>query len=76
MGLLDEMREMAAKPTPCTVQTISEQLDPDDRADLLSAVTDPTVPYRAIVGALRARGFKIGGDTVAKHRKGNCACAR
>lgn len=76
MGLLDEMRELAAKPSPCTVQTIAEQLDADDRADLLTALADPSVPYRAIVEALRARGFKIGGDTVAKHRKGTCVCSR
>lgn len=76
MGLLDEMKELAAKPTPCTIQTISEQLDEGDRADLIAAFADPSVPYRAIVEALRARGFKIGGDTVAKHRKGTCACSR
>lgn len=76
MGLLDEMKKLTAQPIPCTLKTISAQLDELDRADLEAALADSTVPYRAIVEALRARGFKIAGETVAKHRKCICACSR
>ena len=61
----------------CAVATILAALDDDDRAaldDALAAVPGPTA--RSVADSLAAEGWAISAETVSKHRRGGCACAR
>lgn len=75
-GLLDDIHQMnTGLPGPrCGVAITLMSLDEIDRNDLTEALLDKTVKSTAIVKALRSRDIPIGETTVARHRRGMCAC--
>lgn len=75
-GLLDDIRLMnGGPPGPrCGVAVLLASLDEIDQGDLSEALLDRSVKSTAIVKALRSRGIQIGDSTVARHRRGMCAC--
>ena len=79
MSLLEEI-EVFNQPrtTGCRVAEIIASLDKSDRDDLEAALANPAIQHRAIGKALSQRGFALGNDgkTIARHRKGECACHR
>lgn len=58
---------------PCSVATVLDQLDAEDRAALLAALDNGT-PLTAIARALNAVGYRITAHTIGRHRKGDCRC--
>jgi len=63
------------KGTRCGVGNLLEQLDDIDRQALLNAL-DSEMFSTDISRALYSEGHKIGGGTVARHRKRECNCDR
>jgi len=77
MSLLAELRE-ASIPTgpPCGVSTILALMDPVDRAELVEALASIQYKGSKIAEVLNRRGFDINGQTIQRHRRGLCRCAR
>lgn len=77
MGLLDDIQSAGRNTgTICGVHRVLTALDKADRADLTTALDDTALTGAQIARALTARGHKIQGDTVMRHRKGECSCGR
>ena len=77
VSLLEEIRAAKrANGGTCSIATLLAKLDPADRADLIEALAaDPeTYPTTVIIEVLRARGHKVGEDTIRRHRRGGCKC--
>lgn len=68
----------ATKPKgpPCSIATALSNLDPEDSDFLRELLADPDKPSSRISLALRAEGHEISQITVARHRRGECRCAR
>ena len=73
MGLLEEV-ESARWVKRCKVSEIMDSLPPDDAAALAKVTVDPAVTFRAIITALRGRGFRVSEKTLGRHRRGDCEC--
>lgn len=78
MGALSEqlaqlrtLAEVAA--SVCTVGILLDELDPEDRQALESALKSPA-SIRSIHKALRASGHVVDRNLLSIHRKGRCAC--
>ena len=78
MGLMDDIRahDVSGNRARCSVEAMVAGVTGDDRADLMDALADHTVPATAIARAMQARGFDVKGGAVARHRRGACACPR
>ena len=77
MSLLSEIEAAATnRGTICSVYRVREALSKADQADLDTALADNGIAGSQIARALSARGHKVKGDTVQRHRKGDCACGR
>lgn len=84
MSLLGEIE--AATPVrrgpPCTVGMVLASLPLDDRHDLTVALGDKDAfgEYRhrgtKIAEALRKRNILLNAETIQRHRRGLCRCAR
>lgn len=60
----------------CRFAKILEELDPDDRAGLEKALSDPKITQISVVNVLNRRGIIIDRDTMSAHVRGKCVCAR
>lgn len=79
MSLFDEFKaESKPRQYKCIVNSIFESLDENESADLQAALDDPSITNSAIARVLAARGFPVTpeGKQIARHRKGDCVCAR
>jgi len=52
---------------------VFEILSPEDRADLVKAIKDPTIPAAAISRALAARDIKLLAPSITRYRRGESA---
>ena len=61
MGLADTLREAPKGRTyrPLALDVVLEQVDGEDREELLAALNKPTVTAPAIAAALRKHGFLV-----------------
>lgn len=74
MSLLTEAQELARRPGgTCGMAILNERLSPEEQAELTEALAS-RVPAEAIARALSQRGYDIKYQTVARHRRGACAC--
>lgn len=75
-GLLAAIQAEASYKGPqCTVKTTLDKLDKADRDDLVAAMADNDIESTKIARVLQQqRGLRISGDTIRRHRKGECAC--
>lgn len=79
MGLSDEAAQVQARRFPgtrCTVLMVLAAMDAADADDLRQALADPTLTSPAIATVLGRRGHQITQSSVARHRRGDCACHR
>lgn len=82
MGILDEARalssERPAHLVRCPVAHILASLDDKGRDELNAALADPDITGGSLARVLEARGHKITGEAIARHRRragGNgCRC--
>jgi hypothetical protein len=58
----------------CTVQRILGEIDPAEVAELEQALDSDRYTGNAIARALSKRGFKVGPDTILRHRRRDCSC--
>jgi hypothetical protein len=68
-----ERAEGINKGPTCTVCELLRTLDADDLAALTDALDDASLAHAQIYRALRAEGYAIRPNTVARHRRGECA---
>lgn len=76
-SLLDEIAIASSnvrKGPLCTVARILSDMPEVDAVDLDTAFRDDKYSNKAIFMVLRARGFEVSQTTVARHRRGECAC--
>jgi hypothetical protein len=50
------------------------KLDKDDRDALVTALIDSAIPSTFIARALKKEGFDVQGQSLARHRRGECRC--
>lgn len=55
------------------IALVLEILAPEDRADLIAAIKDPTIPAAAISRALAARDIKLVAASITRYRRGESA---
>lgn len=74
MGLKDALVANAGtkKGPVCTACTALEMMSPEDRADLQAAFDDPIYTSMGISRALKAEGYDVSGQTLQRHRRGDC----
>lgn len=73
---LDEILAFQAKPSGCGVPRVLEGLTDSERNAVLTAFADPDVQATAIARWMTSKGWKIGGHTIQRHRRGSCGCVR
>jgi len=66
----------ARKGTPCVFVTIRAALTKPDATDLDECLADPTVSAVQIQRGLAAEGHRTSVETVRRHRRGECSCAK
>lgn len=81
MGLMEQIKTEAAKSrnqTQCKMGVAFAQMSPKDRADVEEALEDATIPATVINRVLRDAGYDLDpkGESVQRHRRGDCACPR
>lgn len=76
MGLLDEARQHhRQKGQPCTMGSFLASLSDTERAEVVDALTDRSVPSTALRDALVDRGHQPpAAQTMQRHRRGECRC--
>jgi hypothetical protein len=57
----------------CTVGLVINTIG-DEADELKAALKDPTIPSTVIAKVLTGRGFRVSGDVMARHRRGECRC--
>lgn len=62
----------------CTVTRALKALPPDQAAKVQRALDSPEIQHQAIYRAINQMGleFRVGKDSVGRHRIGDCACGR
>lgn len=75
MALADSIETYRVKHTGyiCSTAKLISELTEADRNVLLNAI-EKGVSTTTLVSALRAEGYKIGDDSLNKHRAGRCKC--
>lgn len=73
---LDEILAYQAKPTGCSVPRVLQGLTENERNAVAAALSDPDVQATAIARWMSSKGWKIGGHTIQRHRRGACGCDR
>jgi len=63
----------ARRGSPCTVGLLLADLSDDDARELRGALASG-MQHAAIVRALTSEGHKFIASTIARHRRGECAC--
>jgi hypothetical protein len=58
----------------CKLPKIIARLDPDDQAIVKAWLADPDVEHAHIARTLTRIGHPIQGQSVGRHRGGNCQC--
>lgn len=58
----------------CTVEMLLSKLPKEDQEALIKALIDPTIPSTFIARALKKEGFDVQGQSLARHRRGECRC--
>lgn len=79
MSLFDEFKaESKPRHYKCIVDIVFESLDQSEASDLQAALDDVSITNSAIARVLASRGFPVTSDgkQIARHRKGDCVCAR
>jgi len=61
---------------PCGVQNIKNKLNEEEKAVLENLITETKVPVSAILKLLKDNGFVAGDNTIRKHRRKECRCAK
>lgn len=68
----------ASKPTRpvCPVAKILATLSPKDRSVLVAAIDSEDITHSAIAAVLTKNGTPAKADSIGRHRRKDCGCAR
>jgi len=69
MALADLIEQNTLRAAPGKLERILNNLNPNDRADFITALNNPAVPIPAIGRALRALGHDIGDERIRLARR-------
>ena len=75
----DLLGQQVKGPGPlCTVTRALRALPPDQAAKVQKALDNPDIGHQTIYRAINQMGleFRVGKDSVGRHRIGDCACGR
>jgi len=73
--LKEQIQEQAASSRRRNgVDAAIEQLPEGERADLISAILDPSIPLQAITEVMRQRGIRLSTHSIRKARRGELIC--
>jgi hypothetical protein len=74
MDGLEELRALSKprKGPPCGM--MGAHLEGKDLLTLYAGLADPTITAKALSTWLEKRGFSVSFWTIARHRRGECAC--
>lgn len=76
---MDDFEAEKAKSTKgprCSVGDAYAALQKPDAEELRDALVRPEISAAVISRVLARQGIKIGGQTIARHRRGECSCER
>lgn len=79
MSGLDEMRALAGAAqhgVPCWIRSKTAGLSAEDAETLGQALIDDTIMSSTISTWLDRRGVRVGAQSIARHRRGQCRCDR
>lgn len=70
------LEDLVPKPAnSCKVRTIADELDEKDRKIFTEAINNTEAWLaKTLAKELTKRGLKIVGETIQKHRRGECSC--
>jgi hypothetical protein len=70
------LEDLQPKPNKsCKVRNMADELEEKDRAIFIAAINDTeNWLSKTLARELTVRGLKIVGETIAKHRRGECSC--
>lgn len=72
---LSEMRTLSrARGASCWYQAATITMQAEDLAVLRAGIDDTTISAATISRWLRTRGIKVGGNSISRHRRSDCAC--
>jgi|APGre2960657373_1045057.scaffolds.fasta_scaffold155669_2 hypothetical protein len=71
---LQKMQSFKPRGAKCTAGLVSRILGGKDREALIEALGDQTIDANTISVWLDRKGHKVRRHTVARHRRGECAC--
>ena len=60
----------------CKFGILLRDLDPDDKAGLEAALSNPAITQISVINVLNRRGHHIDRDTLSRHAREKCACFR
>ena len=58
----------------CKLARYMAETDEERRQRLQAALNNESIPIQRIQMALREWGYRIGEESIRRHRKGNCSC--
>ena len=73
MGILNDLT-VPVKLPKCKVRATLESLEPDDKAILAAALTNPAWKPAPLADALLSRGISLDRQVITRHRQGLCSC--
>lgn len=60
----------------CTTYLALQQMDAADREVLEELMYDLTIRHTALAAGFKSLGYPIHADSISRHRRGECACAK
>jgi len=70
------LEDLVPKPSSsCKVRNMADELEEKDRKIFIEAINNTEAWLsKTLAKELTKRGLKIVGETIAKHRRGECSC--
>ena len=60
----------------CSVRTLIETLPESDRKVMVEALANPAILASQLARAIETTGTRMLGQTIARHRRGECGCPK
>ena len=76
MGLLDDLSRPPSKVWNCRVRSIYNDLEQKNKDIFENALNDLNWKAETLSKALAARGIRIAGSGITRHRQKGCSCSK
>ncbi len=71
-----ENLKIETRKLPCAVRTFYNTLSEADQEILMSNLSNPEIPHKALEKALREVGVVLSDTAIARHRNSHCSCSK